>query len=229
MFKVLHKKHHGEADYGWIHSIYHFSFGDYINPKKTGIGPLRVLNIDTIMPESGYETHHHRDMEIITYVYEGERSYTDLDGKHHTLSRGSFEYISAGSGITHSEANQTSRPLKLVQLWIEPNKYHLTPHHETHAFKEKAYLNKVLHIASGKKGSGKVRIHEDVDIYALELDEEHYMPFELRGHSELYLVLLQGEAYVNGEHIIAQDAIHTSKSVHIQPVTHSHFILVEVS
>lgn len=227
MFKLIRKSHLGKEDYGFVTIYHHFTFGDFYDKNRMGIGPLRVLNVERLAPNHGYEAHHHRDMEMLTYVIKGTLSYEDDLGNKVKLPSGSFQYLSAGSGVKHREWNHEEASLRLISIWIEPSKRNLLPSYSHVLLTKEDRQNHLIKVASNKQ-EGIFKIQQDVDIYFLALDEEHYKQFELRGHSELYLVQISGEAYINGKHIYAGDAIHATQTLHIQPISPADFIIIEI-
>ena len=121
MIKYIDHEKMGTADHGWLRSRFHFSFAQYYNPENMGFGALRVLNDDLVRPGTGFETHPHRDMEIISYVVQGELTHGDSMGNRQTLKRGQIQYMSAGTGVWHSEHNLGEDTLRFLQIWIYPD------------------------------------------------------------------------------------------------------------
>ena len=122
----------GGSNLGWLQSLYHFSFADYFNPKNLKFGKLRVINDDLVQPGTGFPTHPHRDMEIVTYVIDGELTHADSMGNERVLSRGDVQFMTAGTGITHSEYNRGEDILRFLQIWIMPERSMLTPNYGDH-------------------------------------------------------------------------------------------------
>lgn len=137
MLKRLPKENMGTSNLGWLESRFHFSFAQYYNPENINFGVLRVLNDDIIHPQSGFGTHPHKDMEIITYVIKGAITHKDSMGNSESLSRGEVQYMSAGEGITHSEYNTTDEDLRVLQLWIVPPQKSLPRLYGSHRFKKR--------------------------------------------------------------------------------------------
>ena len=166
MLKKLFATKMGTSNLGWLESRFHFSFADYVNYDNINFGVLRVLNDDIIHAKGGFGKHSHNDMEIISYVVEGEITHKDSMGNSETLKRGEVQYLSAGTGITHSEFNKNeSDDLRLLQIWIVPPKKSLTPLYGSHRFNESESKNKILNIVSSDDGDAKIKIHQDVNIY----------------------------------------------------------------
>ncbi|MFH5882149.1 MAG: pirin family protein [Candidatus Izemoplasmataceae bacterium] len=228
MFKVIRKSHVGKEDYGFVTIYHHFSFGDFYDKSRMGIGPLRVVNLERIIPKYGYDTHHHRDMEMINFVYKGILTHKDELGNEVNLPKGGIQYIRSGSGFSHSEWNHQDESLRMISIWIEPKKRNLEPVYSHKVLSEEAIFNKIVKIAS-YKDDALFKINQEVNVFVMMLDEEHYKNFELRGASEVYLVQIDGEAYINGKQIYAGDAVHATETLHIQPISHAHYIIIEVS
>ena len=129
MIRKIENKNMGKGDFQWLKTNYHFSFANYYNPDNIQFGVLRVLNDDIIKPHSGFDTHPHQDMEIITYVIEGQLTHEDSHGNRRTVGRGDVQYMSAGKGIYHSEYNHGDEDLRLLQIWIKPDKPGLEPNY----------------------------------------------------------------------------------------------------
>ncbi len=227
---ILHyKKDEFETrDYGEIHCIHHFPFDKKTTRKHPGIGPLRVLNDETIDVAAGYENHKHRDMEIITYVYQGKLSYQDSLGHTGHLQKGSVQYLSAGSGITHKEENEGDEPLKLVQLWIEPNERGINPYYTNISILEDVRKNQLVHIISNKEKNGKITIKQHINIYITELKHPHIQDIIHKDNTQLYGVLLEGNATVNTKSLSTHDAFLTDESVTLKTQNKAHFLLVEI-
>lgn len=121
MIRKLEHQNMGKSDLGWLQSIFHFSFAEYYNPQNMHFGVLRVINDDLIKPQTGFDMHPHRDMEIISYVVDGSLTHGDSMGNKQTLHRGEVQYMSAGTGIYHSEHNLGSEMARLLQIWIYPD------------------------------------------------------------------------------------------------------------
>jgi len=228
MFIVHRRTKLGTEYYEGVQSHFYFTFGSYIDKKKMGIGPLRAVNIDRIEPHHGFDMHQHRDMEIITYQLKGRTTHQDELGNNVTLETGGVHVMSTGVGLKHSEFNETEDVAESVQIWIEPNEKSTPPTFQMINFKDEERLNRVIKVASHANRDGVFKIKQDIDVFILELDEEHYKPFKLYGNSVLFIVQLEGESYMNGKEIHPKDAVEATTDVHIQPITHSKFIILEI-
>lgn len=219
----------GKSDLGWLKSLFHFSFAEYQNPANIDFGVLRVLNDDIIAPHTGFDTHPHRDMEIVSYIVHGQLTHRDSMGNTGILERGHVQYMSAGTGVLHSEHNEGEHPLRILQLWFYPDRKNHTPQYGEHRFVWEDRHNKWLPLVSGSTGQAPIVIHQDASIFAATLQAGHTLPFELSPHRALYLVQIEGESHIQGNHLKPRDALQSlGQSLSIQAHTDSHFLLIEM-
>ena len=189
----------------WLHTKFHFSFGDdYDNPKNERFGVLRVVNDDTVQPERGFATHGHREMEIVTYVVSGELTHEDSLGNSETIRRGSIQFMTAGTGVEHSEHNRNeTKPMRCIQTWIFPNEYDLKPRYGSYSpsvpeakVGDPKWENKLKHLATNVDNDDKeevpVKIHQDFDVYVAELEIGAQVTFDLRPGRMAYMVCIEG-------------------------------------
>lgn len=231
MLKKLPKENMGTSNLGWLESRFHFSFAQYHNPENINFGVLRVLNDDIIHPKSGFPTHPHKDMEIITYIVKGELTHKDSMGNAESLSRGEIQYMSAGDGITHSEYNEhASQDLRLLQMWIVPPKDSLSRLYGSYKFTEKDRHNKLLNVVSSLEGSSKVKIHQDINIFVTELDKNKDITYKIDKNRQLYFVLIEGKAFINSTELNYGDAIEITdeKSLHVKAIENTHFLFIDM-
>ena len=184
MLKKLPKKNMGTSNLGWLESRFHFSFAQYHNPENMNFGVLRVLNDDIIHPQSGFGTHPHKDMEIITYVIKGAITHKDSMGNSESLSRGEVQYISAGEGITHSEYNTTDEDLRVLQLWIIPPQKSLPRLYGSHRFTKEQREDKLLKIVSSQTSDAPIKIYQDVSIFVSESTKD--ISYEIKKDMQIY-------------------------------------------
>jgi redox-sensitive bicupin YhaK (pirin superfamily) len=197
----------GGFNHDWLNSRFSFSFAEYYDPAHMGFSKLRVINDDIIQPNSGFDTHSHRDMEIISYVLEGNIAHKDSQGNVKTLPAGEFQLMSAGSGISHSEHNHSSSEvLKLLQIWIEPKVKGQTPGYQQKDFGQGQGLT---HIISPDGISGTLQIKQDMHLHQLILDPNQQVELS---HSlpNQYIHLVTGKLSVNGQVMTAGDGLKIS-------------------
>lgn len=150
MLRRIESKNMGSSNLGWLRSKFHFSFAEYYNPNNINFGVLRVINDDLIEAGTGFDTHPHKDMEIISYVVNGDLTHEDSMGNKNTITRGHVQFMSAGSGVYHSEHNFGKEILRLLQIWIFPDKQGYKPSYGDYRFNWDDRHNKWLHMVSGK-------------------------------------------------------------------------------
>jgi redox-sensitive bicupin YhaK (pirin superfamily) len=223
----------GRGVHGWLDSHFHFSFADYYNPENINFGVLRVWNDDIVLPGTGFDTHPHQNMEIISYVIEGELSHADSMGNEQTLSRGQVQYMSAGTGITHSEYNHGNVPLRFFQIWIFADADGHTPNYGDHRFIWEDRVNKWMPIATGVDNTGSfapIKIHQDINAYATALTAGKTLPFEVAAGRQAYLVVAEGKARINGIGLHARDAIEiTEEDVVVEAIEDAHIVIIEMA
>jgi redox-sensitive bicupin YhaK (pirin superfamily) len=198
MITIRKAEERGHFDFGWLNTYHTFSFGDYYDPKHTHFRTLRVINEDFVQPSHGFPTHGHRDMEIITYILEGALEHRDSMGTGSIIRRGDAQRMSAGTGVTHSEANPSAEmPVHLLQIWIFPNEQGLQPEYEEKKFSDDEKGNKLRLIVSPDGENGAVRIHQDAKIYASLLDKSQSVVHTLANGRSAWLQVAAGAVTVN--------------------------------
>jgi redox-sensitive bicupin YhaK (pirin superfamily) len=217
------------ADHGWLRSHFHFSFAEYRNGDNVQFGSLRVMNDDIIQAHTGFGTHPHRDMEIISYVLSGELTHVDSMGNKESLGRGAIQYLSAGTGITHSEMNEGDEVVHLIQTWIIPHHKNLEPQYGSRSFKEEERKNKWLHLVGPKGSDAHIYIYQDASMYACELDDTQEIGFEVGNRRQLYVKLMEGSADINGTLFESGDAAEViGENITIRGIHSAHILLVEM-
>ncbi|AXX88652.1 hypothetical protein CKA55_10500 [Arcobacter suis] len=232
MLKKLPKENMGTSNLGWLESRFHFSFAEYRNPNNMNFGVLRVLNDDIVHPESGFDTHPHANMEIISYVVNGEITHKDSMGNSETLKRGEVQYLSAGDGIYHSEHNvHKSNDLRLLQIWIIPPKAGLPRLYGSKRYEEKDRINKFLNIVSSTDGTADIKIYQDINIYVSELEINKSLEFEIKENRQVYFVQIEGSSNINEITLNAGDAMEIIdiKKIEIKALENSHFLFIEMA
>ena len=214
MLRYLDHHKMGRGSHGWLESHFHFSFAEYCNPANIRFGVLRVLNDDIVQPGTGFSTHPHQDMEIISYVIRGELSHEDSMGNARTLTRGQAQYMSAGTGVTHSEYNRGTEELRFMQMWIFPDKEGYDPNYGDFNFVWEERLGKWMPLASGyanQASAAPIRVHADVNVFAAVLSAGESLDFKLGADRQAYLVLLEGDATVGDITMAERDALEIVK------------------
>ena len=229
MIKKLPKENMGTSNLGWLESRFHFSFAEYRNPNNINFGVLRVLNDDIVHPQSGFDMHPHSNMEIISYIVNGEITHKDSMGNAETLKRGEVQYLSAGDGIYHSEHNlHKSKDLRLLQIWIFPPKAGLPRLYGSKKFKENERRNRLLNIVSSQNGNADIKIYQDVNIYVSESDKD--LEFKIKENRQIYFVQIEGSSKINDEILEKGDAMEIvdEKKLMIKPISNSHILFIEM-
>jgi quercetin 2,3-dioxygenase len=232
MLKKLPKENMGTSNLGWLESRFHFSFAEYRNPNNINFGVLRVLNDDIVHPKSGFDTHPHSNMEIISYVVKGEITHKDSMGNSETLKRGEVQYLSAGDGIYHSEHNvHKSEDLRLLQIWIIPPKAGLPRLYGSKRYEEKDRINKFLNIVSSTDGNADIKIYQDINIYVSELEIDKSLEFEIKENRQVYFVQIEGSSNINEITLNAGDAMEIVdiEKIEIKALENSHFLFIEMA
>lgn len=231
MLKKLPKDNMGTSNLGWLQSRFHFSFAEYRNPNNINFGVLRVLNDDIIHPQSGFDMHPHSNMEIISYIVNGEITHKDSMGNAETLKRGEVQYLSAGDGIYHSEHNlHKSDDLRLLQIWIIPPKTGLPRLYGSKKFEENERKNRLLNIVSSQNGNADIKIYQDVNIYVSELEVNKSLEFEIKENRQIYFVQIDGSSKINDVILEDGDAMEIvdEKKLIINPISNSHILFIEM-
>jgi quercetin 2,3-dioxygenase len=198
----------GYADHGWLRSYHSFSFADYYDPNHTSFGPLRVINEDRVAPGQGFGAHSHRDMEILSYVLEGELAHEDSLGNGSPIRPGEVQRMSAGRGVTHSEFNHSrDRPVHFLQIWIQPNVLGIAPGYEQKAFPEEEKRGRLRLIASPDGRERSVIIHQDARLYAGLFEGTEQVTYALTPGRRGYVHVVRGAITVNGERLSGGDAM----------------------
>jgi len=208
MLQVRKGNERGYADHGWLKSFHTFSFADYHDSEHMGFGSLRVINEDRILPGSGFGTHGHRDMEIISYVLEGALAHEDNMGNGSTMVPGDVQRMSAGKGVLHSEYNHSKDGVThFLQIWIEPDVTGIRPSYEQKHFDAASKRGRLRLIASSDAREGSVLIHQDASVYAALLDGAERIEHKLALARKTYVHVARGKLTVNGQPLEAGDAL----------------------
>jgi redox-sensitive bicupin YhaK (pirin superfamily) len=208
MQNIRRSNERGYADHGWLKSFHTFSFADYYDPEHISFGALRVINEDRVEAGMGFGTHGHRDMEIISYVLDGELAHKDSMGTGATIRPGDVQRMSAGRGVQHSEFNPSEdKPAHFLQIWIMPDQRGVTPSYEQKHFAAEEKRGKLRLIASRDGADGSVRIHQDANVYAGLFDGNEQAELTVRAGRQVYVHVARGTVTANGNVLNAGDAI----------------------
>ena len=209
MQKIIQENKHFKQDHGWLNTYHHFSFGEYYNPEKVQYGPLRVFNDDIVQPGTGFDFHPHKNMEIVTYVIDGELEHKDNFGNQGIIKSGGIQQMSAGTGVVNSEFNHSKeKPLRLLQLWFLTKKKNLSPSWQDKQYTKEDRLNKLLQVISNdtSNNDSTLQIHQDVKIYISSMTKDTKLEHRL-GDRIAYLFVIKGEIDLNGNALKTRDAV----------------------
>jgi quercetin 2,3-dioxygenase len=231
MLRRIESKNMGKSNnLSWLRSIFHFSFAEYYNPQNINFGVLRVVNDDLIEAKNGFDTHPHKDMEIVSYVVNGGLTHGDSMGNKNTITRGQIQYMSAGTGVYHNEYNLGDGTARFLQLWIFPDKKGYKPNYGDYSFSWEDRHNKWLHMVSSKVGDAPIKVNQDVNLYSLELDKNKDISFKVENGRQAYLVQIEGNSEINSISLNERDAMEiVEENIFINAKETSHFIIIEMS
>ena len=208
MQEIRRAQDRGYADHGWLKSFHSFSFADYHDPDHVEFGPLRVINEDRVSPGQGFGTHSHRDMEIISYVLQGELAHKDSTGTSSTIRPGDVQRMSAGRGVQHSEFNPSaSEGVHFLQIWIQPNVRGIAPSYEEKRFSADEKRGRLRLIASPDRAEGSVLIQQDARVYAGLFDGGESAGFGIGPGRRAYVHVARGAITANGVALQVGDAL----------------------
>jgi len=231
MIEIRKSDERGHVDHGWLDSRFTFSFADYFDPEHVQFRTLRVLNDDRVAGGAGFPNHPHRDMEIVTYVLEGALEHRDSMGNGSVIKPGDVQYMSAGTGITHSEFNPSKDPLRLLQIWMVPEKRGLKPTYDQKNFSVAEKKAKLRLVASPDGADGSVKIRQDNALYATILDKDDTVKHELRPGRHAYIQVAKGQVKLNGTPLNEGDgaAVSEEKSVELTGVDNAEVLLFDLA
>ena len=208
MLTLRKSQDRGYADHGWLKSFHSFSFANYYDPEHMGFGNLRVINEDRVAPGRGFGTHGHRDMEIISYVLEGNLAHRDTLGNVKGIPPGDVQRMSAGTGVQHSEFNHAAdQTTHFLQIWIEPNQRGIAPSYEQKSFADGEKRGRLRLVASPDGAEGSVTLHADARVHAGLFDGQEEASLPLPAGRKGYVHVVRGALEVNGRPLAAGDAL----------------------
>jgi hypothetical protein len=231
MVKARLSQDRGIADHGWLKSFHTFSFGEYYDPEFHGFRTLRVLNEDRVEPGQGFGRHPHENMEILSYVIEGNLEHKDSMGTGSVIKAGDVQVMSAGAGITHSEFNPSAKDkAHFLQIWMFPDQKGLKPRYDQKHFSNEDKQDRLRLIGSKEGRDGSVVIHQDIDLYTSRLGKGKDLSYSIRFGSGFWLQVVEGELKANGTKLRAGDALYgeDDDSLELQSDTDSEFLLFDI-
>ncbi|MCL6632174.1 MAG: pirin family protein [Alicyclobacillus herbarius] len=233
MIKVYPAESRFAADHGWLKTYHSFSFANYYDPNNTRFGPMRVLNDDTVAPETGFGPHPHREMEIVSIVLKGQLQHQDSTGTTEVIKRGEIQRMSAGTGVVHSEMNPSAtEEVNFLQLWFEPNERGLTPSYEQIAYDEAKMKNALLPIVSNRSlGENVAYIHQDMTMYLSELEAAKALTYRQEPNRRIFLFVIEGDLTLNQNiPLKKRDSarITDTTELNIQTDAGAHFLLIDL-
>lgn len=210
--QIRSSQERGHANHGWLDSYHSFSFNKYYDPNWMGFSVLRVINEDIIAPAQGFGTHSHADMEIITYVLQGNLAHKDSLGNVEVIRQGHVQRMTAGTGVSHSEFNASeTEPVHLLQIWILPNQQGLKPSYEDGFFSDEQKQDKWCLLASENAENGSLKVHQDMKLYAAKLNERKILEYalkdgDIKNRRSAYLQVASGNVEIDGKQLNPGDA-----------------------
>ncbi len=220
---------HLESD--WLSAYWLFSFDRYYDPNNMMFGPMRVFNHDTVQGGAGFPTHPHREMEIVTYVLDGELAHKDSTGGRGSIRAGEVQRMTAGTGIAHSELNASeTKPVRLLQMWVLPERSGLTPSYEQKLFTDEQRTGNLLPIASGQDMPGAVKVHQDVTFYVSRLRDGDRITHDLKPNRRAFFYVIEGAVKLNGEELRAGDQARITDPLNLEiaGLQESEIILIDL-
>jgi quercetin 2,3-dioxygenase len=232
MIEIRKSQERGHFDHGWLNTYFTFSFADYYDPKHVHFRTLRVLNDDRVAPGQGFPTHPHRDMEIVTYVLEGTLEHRDSMGSGSVIRPGDVQYMSAGTGVTHSEFNASDKePVHMLQIWMFPEEQGLKPAYGQKNFSEEEKRGKLRLLVSPDGRDGSLKIRQGNELYATLLGKGEAVRHELKSDRHAYVQVARGSVTLNGKQLAEGDgaAISAEKTVELTGVHDAEVLLFDLA
>ncbi|MEE9612118.1 MAG: pirin family protein [Desulfatiglandales bacterium] len=231
MITVRKSQERGHLNHGWLDTCHTFSFASYYNPDHMGFRKLRVINEDRVQPNKGFDTHHHENMEIISYVINGALEHKDSMGNGSVIRKGEIQHTSAGTGITHSEYNRSATEIvHFLQIWILPDENGLTPSYEQKEYSERLIPNQLCLIVSRNGSNDSVVIHQDAKLYTCLLEKGNQVEYSIPDKRHVWLQIVTGNLSVNGNDLFSGDgcAISDERQLTIVSIAESEFLLFDL-
>lgn len=231
MLKPLKSDLRGKGEYGWLKARYTFSFADYRNPEYTSHSDLLVINEDRIAGGKGFDTHSHRNMEIITYMISGAVEHKDSMGNHGVIRPGEIQYMSAGTGVSHSEFNhEADQEAHLLQIWIKPNAVDCEPVYGQTSYLDRLEKNKLCLLASPDGRDDSIKIYQDALFFTCQLERNNKINHLYSENRKGWVQIVKGRLHVNGEELVQGDglAIDSEQEIVIESLEDSEFLIFDL-
>ena len=232
MIQIRKSNDRGHADHGWLDSRFTFSFAEYFDPEHVEFRTLRVMNDDRIAGGGGFPTHPHRDMEIVTYVLEGALAHKDSMGNGSVIRPGDVQYMSAGTGVAHSEFNASDKETThMYQIWMFPDKKNYEPTYDQKHFSEPEKRGKLRLVVSPDGREGSVKIRQDNELYATVLGPGEMVKHDIKPERHAYVQVARGNVKLNGKELETGDgaAISEEKSLQLTGVKDAEVLLFDLA
>jgi quercetin 2,3-dioxygenase len=232
MIDIRKSNDRGHADHGWLNTRFTFSFADYYDPKYEEFRTLRVMNDDRVAGGGGFPTHPHKDMEIVTYVLEGALQHKDSMGNGSVIKPGDIQYMSAGTGVAHSEFNASEKePVHLYQIWMFPDKKGYKPAYDQKHFDDADKRGKLRLLASADGRDGSIKLRQSNDLYATVLGKGESVKHSLQPERHAYVQVARGSVTLNGKTLDTGDgaAVSAEKSLELTGVNDAEVLLFDLA
>lgn len=217
-------------DLGWLQTYWLFSFSNYYDPENLQHGTLRVFNDDIVQPQTGFNTHPHEEMEIVSVILDGEMTHKDSMGNEILIKKGDVQRMTAGTGLQHSEWNTGNKPVSFFQIWILPDKRGLQPTYDQKYFDDGYFKNRLALIASGELAEEAVHLNTDAAFYRSRLIKDFELSYDSRKGYCQFIYVVKGHLIVNGEHVATRDQLRIQGEdlLYLQAHRTSDFLLIEI-
>ena len=231
MIKIRRSNERGHGNHGWLDSYHTFSFADYYDPEHSGFRSLRVINEDRVLGANGFDTHPHRDFEIISYVISGALKHEDSMGHAAVMKAGDMQHISAGTGIEHSEFNNShSDPVHFLQIWVVPSRKGLTPSYSQASFSG-AKVGELTLACSPEGRSGTIKINQDVELLVGKLAPFGKVTYPIKQNRYLWIQLIAGDLELAGSRLLPGDgvSVESESKLQLDSENGAHFLLFDLN
>ena len=230
MIEIIKASRRHFSDFGWLKTYWLFSFSSYFDPHNIQFEALRVFNDDIVEPGTGFPTHPHEEMEIVTIPLEGEITHKDSMGNKAVIKAGDVQRMSAGTGLTHSEFNLAEKPVHFYQIWIFPDEKRLAPTYDQKTYDAENWKNRLFPVASGQNIPGTVTFHTDATIYRCSLEAGKAVTHETTAGRRIFIYLTAGSISANDHVLVAKDQarIDTEAPLLLKALERSDLILIDV-